>query len=230
MYDSVTARDIPLSARMVAGYVDGPYAWSPFDWLIHASARKVRITVTGGTLNAHAADVERGDLTPAQGAAWAKRKLAAGETPWLYFSLSREAEILAALAALGIDHRKVGFWTAQWTGVPHLAGGAGMTQYDHPPHSGGHYDLSLALDYLPGIDPAPKPAPGPAPGPPPPAPIPGPPPPAPPPPIPGPPPPHPADPGSAQRSFWELVAYILGHGIPRLLREVADQIKHLRDI
>jgi hypothetical protein len=231
MYDSVTSHDIPQGVQMVAGYVDGAYAWSAFDWALHPGAVKVRITVGSGTLDAHVADVETGDFTPAQGAAWAKAKLARGETPYLYFSLSQEQNIINALRAIGVDHMKVGFWTAEWTGVPHFAGGATITQYDHPPHSGGHYDLSVAADFLPGIDAAPAPAPTP-PAPPPPAPPPpGPPPPGPPPPAPppAPPPPTPAqDPNSAQANFWSLVADIFGEGVPGLLRLIEDALARLR--
>src|SRR5207245_9944229 len=32
-------------------------------------------------------------------------------------------------------------------------------QYQHPPASGGHYDLSVVADYWPGVDPVPPPAP-----------------------------------------------------------------------
>jgi hypothetical protein len=230
MYDSVTARDIPVSARMVAGYVDGPYAWTLFDWLVHQSAVKVRIATRASTNDGHVLDVEPGDATPAQAVAWVKMRRKAGATPAIYASRSVIPTIEAAFRAAGVAYPL--WWIAEWTGRPHHIPGAVAVQYDHPPHSGGHYDLSYVNDYWPGVDPAPKPAPTPPP------PAPTPPPPVPPPPapvptptpIPPPPAPDPSTPPAAQRSFWELVAYVLGHGIPRLLRDIADQIKHLKDV
>lgn len=230
MYDSVTAGHIPRTAQMVAGYMDGAYKWSDADWELFPRAVLVGITVTGQTLAADVADVERGDLTPAQGAAWLKRKKAAGQLGCLYFSRSLLSTVVTEVRKLGIRPEDWTIWEADWTGIPHFRDGAFAVQYDHPPHSGGHYDLSVVADYWPGIDPKPAPAPGPKPGPapgPPSPPSPGP---VPPPPGPPPPGPPPADAGAAQRSFWELVANILGHGIPRLLREILDQVRHLKDI
>src|SRR5579859_5903024 len=159
MYDSVTAADIPRTALMVAGYVDGAYAWTAGDWAYHGAAVHVRITVTGNTLDAHVADVENGDLTPAQGAAWLARKKAAGQLGCLYFSQGNWPAVAAAAKAAGLGPNDWTQWPASWTGaVPSLANNYAI-QYDHPPHSGGHYDLSVVPDYLPGIDPAPAPPP-----------------------------------------------------------------------
>jgi len=159
MYDSVTAADIPRTALMVAGYVDGAYAWTAGDWAYHGAAVHVRITVTGNTLDAHVADVENGDLTPAQGAAWLARKKAAGQLGCLYFSQGNWPAVAAAAKAAGLGPNDWTQWPASWTGaVPSLANNYAI-QYDHPPHSGGHYDLSAVRDYWPGIDPAPAPPP-----------------------------------------------------------------------
>ena len=81
MYDSVTSRDIPVGVQMVAGYVDGRYAWTAADWGRHAKSRPVRITVTGQSLTAHVIDIENGAATMAMAIAWAKRKLAAKQIP-----------------------------------------------------------------------------------------------------------------------------------------------------
>jgi hypothetical protein len=238
MYDSVTAADIPRGALMVAGYVDGAYAWTEADWNLHAKARWVRITVGSGTLDADVADVENGDYTPATAAAWGKRKLARGDAPGYYISESRLPQLYAALSAAGMDPYKGHVvWVALWDGVYAQWDGATAKQYQHPPGSGGHYDLSWVADYWPGIDPPPVPAPAP----PPPAPGPTPPPPPGPTPPPGPPPPptpiqappvpvRPSDPGSAQSSFWGLMAYILGRGIPDLFNAIGAQLRKLRDL
>jgi hypothetical protein len=154
MYDSITSGDIPLGRQMVAGYVDGTYAWTPADWARHLSSTQVRITVTGATLDADVADVENGDLTAAQGADWVKRMLAAGKRPTLYFSASRNAEIDAAVSAAGVGPDDGWMkWSANWTGVVPGAPYGIAEQYANPGTSGGHYDLSLVADYWPGVDP-----------------------------------------------------------------------------
>lgn len=214
MYDSVTSHDIPASAQMVAGYVDGLYAWSLLDWELHLGATKVRITVTGATLDAHVADVERGDLTPAQGAQWAKAMIAAGKTPALYFSRSQFGAVNAAMLAEGIDSSHWTVWAADWTGQPHLLPGTYATQYADPAYgSGGHYDLSLVADYWPGIDPPPQPPKPPVPPPPVPVPPPQPP------PTPSPPAP-PVPPIDQTRSAWGDLAAFLTRDLPGFVAEL----------
>jgi len=191
MYDSITAADIPATAPMVAGYVDGLYRWSAADWARFPNARHVRIAVSPFTNDGEVLDVENGDATPAQAPAWGKMREAAGQIPHFYVNRSNVAELLAACKAAGLA--SFGIWLADWTGTPHIVSGTYATQFDHPPHSGGHYDLSLVADYWPGIDPKPSPAPARPPVPPP---APAPAPPAPPdPPLPGPPLPAPTPPG-----------------------------------
>ena len=68
------------------------------------------------------ADVEMGDLTPAQGRAWALAELAAGRRPTLYMSRSTYE------AGRG-QWPPVDFWIADWTGTPHLVPGSVATQY-----------------------------------------------------------------------------------------------------
>lgn len=172
MYDSITPTDIPLSAQMVAGYVDGLYAWPDSGWLRFPKARKVGITVTGQTLDANVADVETGDLTPAQGADWGRRMLAAGKYPVLYFSLGLWPQIKAAIEALHLQTGQFGAWVALWDGTTEINAGWLAHQYAHPPGSGGHFDLSVVADYWPGVDPPPGPAPTPTPIPAPPPPVP----------------------------------------------------------
>lgn len=164
MYDSVTCTDIPQGVEMVAFYVDGAYAWSDACLQRFPGARKVGITVTGATLDANVADVENGDLSPAQGAAWLARKKAAGQIGTLYFSLGNWPAVHAAALAAGLsDAGEWLTWVAKWDGVAALSPGWTAKQYANPTLSGHHYDLSIVSDYWPGVDPAP--ATGPTPGP-----------------------------------------------------------------
>jgi hypothetical protein len=151
MYDSTSARDIPTSAQMVAGYVDGLYVWTSADWRRFPSATKVGIAVFAGTNQGDVLDVESGNATTAQAPGWLLMRRKAGAWPTIYASRSLFADLDKHMRAAGITDWQ--FWAAEWTGARHLLPGTYATQYDHPPHSGGHYDLSEVADYWPGIDP-----------------------------------------------------------------------------
>lgn len=142
MYDSVTARDIPASAGMVGGYIDGKYAWSPADWARFDHADKVRIVISAKTNDGDVLDVEPGDATPAEAAGWIRMRHAAGYArPTIYTLLSWVDQVHAACKGLDYD-----LWVAHYTGKPHTEAGAVATQYADPATSGGHYDLSLVVD------------------------------------------------------------------------------------
>lgn len=215
MADSVTARDIPVGKfDLVAGYVDGLYKWSDADWALHASSQHVRITVLGTVDGADVADVENGDLTPDEAAAWAARVIYAGRTPALYFSRSAFGAVNAAMVAAGINPSQWTVWAADWTGSPHILPGTYATQWADPAYgSGGHFDVSLVTDYWPGIDPTPQPpAPTPAPTPPPPVPPPLPPAPE--------PTPTPGPPIDQTRSAWASLAAFFTQDLPAFVQEI----------
>lgn len=214
MADSVTSADIPSGYPLVGYYVDGLYAWSDADRRRHQASILVGITVTGNTLDAQVADVENGDLTAAQGADWAFRKIQAGQFPWLYFSYSRFGEVAAAVHARGIPDNQWAAWIALWDGKAQLLPNNALKQYANPTLSGGHYDLSIAADYLPGIDPAPVPVPPPAPPPP----VSVPPPDSPPPFVTPPPLPPPAV--DQTRSAWANLAAFFTQDIPAFIAEI----------
>lgn len=150
MYDSTNPYDIPTSAQMVAYYMDGLYAWDDNGIRRFSGKPMVSITVLGNV--ADVADVETGDLRPVQGAAWAAHMISLGRYPVLYFSRYLYGTVAAAIHAQGINDSQWAAWIAEWTGIPHLISGTVATQYDHPPHSGGHYDLSLVGAHWPGKD------------------------------------------------------------------------------
>lgn len=161
MRDSTNPFDIPVDTPMVAGYIDGDYAWSDAGWRRFPNSRKVTITTGSGTLDANVADVERYDYTPASGVAWAARKLAAGSYPVLYFSLALWPQILAQLNAQHVAPGLIGAWVADWNRVPNLEPGWLAHQYADSVQLGRHYDESVVGDYWPGVDPPPGYAPPP---------------------------------------------------------------------
>ncbi len=155
MYDSVSAGSIPTTAQMVAGYVDGRYAWSAEDWARVPNAIKVRIAVFASTNDGHVLDVERSDATPAQAVGWVQRRRAAGVDPTVYCGYSTNGYSWA----LVIDAFKSArcpephYWVAAYPGNgPNLYPGSVAHQYANPLTSGGGYDLSVVADYWPGVD------------------------------------------------------------------------------
>lgn len=149
MYDSTNIYDIPTSAQMVGYYVDGLYAY-PYATVRKRFPNAVLVGISAiGTDNGVVGDVENGDLTPSESVDWVLARRRAGVDPSLYFSISQLATVQAAFKARGVPMPHV--WDAYWTAVPHIDNGAYATQYDHPPHSGGHYDLSKVVAYWPGV-------------------------------------------------------------------------------
>lgn len=167
LHDSVTARDIPREVAMVAGYVDGRYAWTNDDWNRFPSAVKVRIAVFPSTNDGHVLDVEPGNAMPGDTRIrdWVNRRRAAGVEPTIYTMRSLWDDLIRNFNSWGIAHPQ--WWIAQWDSRATLIDGAVAKQYKHGDlsagqehYSGGHYDLNVVADYWPGVDsgqPAPQP-------------------------------------------------------------------------
>ena len=159
MYDSTTPGAIPTNAGMVAYYVDGAYAWKPLEVARFPGAIKVPVTTTGRH-NVLVCDVETGDLTAAEGAAWALVELDLGNRPTLYASWSTWHELFFQLGLLKIPESAVDWWAADPTGIRHLVPGSVATQYAWPGRgSPGHFDLSVTNGTWPGTMHAVPPAP-----------------------------------------------------------------------
>jgi hypothetical protein len=143
MWDSTTPAAIPSDAELVAGYVNGRYAWSPLDWARWAPARRVSITVLASELGAQVLDVETGDATPAQARAWVEGRHLAGVVAPICYSNRGEGMHLA-LTLVGLRWR---WWCADWTGIPHTVLGAAAVQYAAPGIGTAlHVDLSWVTD------------------------------------------------------------------------------------
>lgn len=115
----------------VAGYDNGPEAWSDADWALFPKAVHVHI-VTDATLNDGAVlDVETGAATPAQAPGWIKARHETGVyRPSIYCNLVTLPAVLSACLTAGL---KLGtdfsVWVAQWTGKPHEVPNASAVQY-----------------------------------------------------------------------------------------------------
>lgn len=152
MADSTNPFDIPQGQfPLVAGYVDGIYAWSDAGWLYHTKTVLVGIAVFAGTNAGQVLDVETGDATPAQAVDWVLMRRASGVDPSVYIQLSRLQELLDAFAARGVARPHL--WVAAWDNSPTLYSYSAAHQYANPTLTGFHYDLSAVVDYWPGVDP-----------------------------------------------------------------------------
>lgn len=119
MYDSVTPGAIPATAEAFAGYVGGN--WPNFGPLSqqHPAAHKLSIAIASSE-DADCLDVEPGDATNAEAAAWVRRQQARGvKRPCLYTSVSNWPALLKALKAAGISRKQIRIWSAHYTYKQH---------------------------------------------------------------------------------------------------------------
>lgn len=125
MFDSADLSQIPADPPAVACYVDGRFANSAQARDRFPHARILTIAVFAEH-DADCLDIETGDATPAQAAAWYTRQRARGlARPCLYASASvMEAAVLPVLKAAGIpvSSASLRLWSAHYTHKPHICG------------------------------------------------------------------------------------------------------------
>lgn len=161
------------SPALVAGYVNGAYAWSSEEWNLFPHSAHVTITVTASANAGDVLDVERGDASPDEAYGWIRMRKAAGLfRPTIYCARGNLPAVRAGSGSyvLGQDYD---VWVADWTGSAHevsssvkggVAARCAAVQY----RSTGSYDASAVYDdgwphrSAPSPKPAPKPSPKPA--------------------------------------------------------------------
>lgn len=150
MYDAVNAKNIPVDAAMVAGYIDTIRipCWTQADWDRFPRAVKVRIAKKHDTNDGHVLDVEVGDATPAQAPDWAGMRRAAGVDPTIYCNRSTWPAVQAAFTAAKVAQPH--FWIATATGTAVIPAGAVAAQYSLDVAPG--IDISVVADFWPGVD------------------------------------------------------------------------------
>jgi hypothetical protein len=158
MRDSTSAADIPADTPMVAGYVDGRYAWSAADWQRFPHAVRVGIAVHAWTNQGDVLDVEQGDATPAQAPGWVGARRAAGAVrPTIYCNRGNVGAVADALHAAGVDPAHCAIWLATLDGT--VVDGVTAHGYEiaacqsrGAAQTGGHYDESIVFDDVwPGV-------------------------------------------------------------------------------
>lgn len=152
MYDSTNGHDIPVDAEMVAGYVDGRFAWTPEEWDRFPDAVKVRISAVGATHLAEVFDVEVGCIwPPANVVPLVVAARRAGIDPTVYVNERNDwAPTRVAFDRAGVAHPH--WWVANYDGKATVPEGAVAKQYANEPMTGGHYDASAVVDFWPGVD------------------------------------------------------------------------------
>lgn len=111
-------------AALVAGYINGRYAWSQADWNLFPHSIHVEISVTSSGAG-DVLDVENGDATPEEGYGWIERRKAAGlDRPTIYCSRSVVPAVRAATGKF-ILNRDYDLWVADYTGKAHSLVAAG---------------------------------------------------------------------------------------------------------
>jgi hypothetical protein len=141
IYDSVTPPTIPARQQVVATYADGPHP-------VPASAVTGRksvlwISITGHDYSASVVDVEPGNATPEQAAAWARHRLSASPNAIarIYTMIREWPAVQAAVASFSAQMReRIHWWIADPTGHPHLVTGSDATQW----YWGSTYDITTA--------------------------------------------------------------------------------------
>jgi hypothetical protein len=129
MPDSTVVANLPAGYDAYLGYADGDFANAGELAGRFPAANRIILTATGRTLDCDGADIEPGNLTAADGAAWANRKLTAdpGSRPVLYASVEGEpgygmADVIGALDACRIAQDEVRLLSAHYGQDPHICG------------------------------------------------------------------------------------------------------------
>lgn len=148
MYDSVNPPAIPANAAMVAGYINGPYAWTRSEWNLFPRAVKVEISVRASFVQGHVLDVEPGDATPAESVDWVIIRRKSGlDTPTVYCNLSTWPTVRNAFLSRRVPEPL--YWIAHYDRQFNIPPGAIAKQY-LPNFQG--TDHSAVADFWPGVD------------------------------------------------------------------------------
>ena len=149
MRDSTNANNIPTDTPIVAGYVNGHYAWSQAWWDRFPGVwRHAGIDVFGTAPHvAGVLDIEQYDATPAIAVEWVKARNAIhpGYPPVLYVNRDNRSEVERlqrdAGHVLGKDYK---LWVATLDGTQHLSDMNGVVAIQYRDFGG--YDESIVFD------------------------------------------------------------------------------------
>lgn len=147
----INALEAHQAIELVAGYTNGSYAWTADDWARFPKQSHVTIDVNGSNPAADVLDVEPGDATPNDSAAWVRNKLLQHPSypPILYVNRSNITAVFNAQAAAGHKIvRDFRLWVATLDGSMGIPDMTGVTaiQYASSAMTHTNVDLSLVFD------------------------------------------------------------------------------------
>lgn len=153
LYDTATGSAIlpTPNPAAVAGYIDGDPDLRSFGLLVarFPGAFHIPIATSSRTRAGKAGDCENGDMTPATLVDWVVAARAGWESdPWGYCNYSTWGAARQAFHDRGVA--EPWWWIADWDGDPNIpaswvAARVVAKQYQHPPASGGNFDISTVL-------------------------------------------------------------------------------------
>lgn len=122
MFDSIDVGQLPADGENFAAYVDGH--WPNWSEVVQrfpgANVLSIAVNPAG---DAECLDIETGDATPEDAAAWYVRQLGRGVArPCLYADASTMADVITAIQAARILRPAVRLWSAHYTGSAHICG------------------------------------------------------------------------------------------------------------
>lgn len=121
MYDDVNVSLLPGGMTTAGGYIGGMWPNAAEIRRKFPKAKVINIAVAASEAG-DCLDVENGDATNAQAAAWFKRR--AGHTltpkPWLYTSASNIEALVAAMTRAGVARNRYFIWSAHYTYKAHI--------------------------------------------------------------------------------------------------------------
>jgi hypothetical protein len=121
-----------LEVEAIAAYANGKYANYRNAKEAYPHVPMIEIDVMGEDIG-DAGDFEAGAMQSSEAGRWAKNRIAAGvKRPVVYFQVSNYAAVHQSLEAAGVPPTDVRFWTAHYTGKPHLCSSA--CGFGHDPH------------------------------------------------------------------------------------------------
>lgn len=154
MYDALEPNGIPLNIEagaLVAGYVDNTSVPDSYARMVKRFPNYRHVSISSHARNAaQVLDVERGAVDPSDRATivnWVNQQLSGGGKPIIYANTSTWPQVRSYFTT------PPQWWEANWNGQRVINPGTVGHQLAGEPG----YDLSVMLDHIPGIDPAPRP-------------------------------------------------------------------------
>lgn len=159
-YDSTSPKDCPDDGEVYCGYIDGTYSKNHAEQKARHPDKAVWSVGRFTSSRANWYDRETGLLTDAQAVDAAAGNISRHEFAGIYCNLSSWPAVKTEVARRGLTG-KVHYWIAwEHGGEDEIPAGAVGRQYLlSPGEAKGHYDKSLWVDYIPGLDAKPEPRP-----------------------------------------------------------------------